>query len=584
MKSFKYYIALILLLGVITTTFSCRKNADVIEQEQEQEQNIKVTLDFTTLRITEGESKVIKASFNTSVTPKAEYSWVSLDPTVATVTSGPDYTATVNSKARGTTQIRLISPEGMVKALCQVTVEEKIIDDGIIRILAIGNSFSDDALEHYFHGLAKADGKKLIIGHLVIGGSSLQQHLQNATSNSPAYFYNKINVEGVKTSSGGYTINRGIIDEKWDYVSVQQVSNDAGIYSTYEASLPQFMTYIKSKVTRPNVKYILHQTWAYEATSTHTGFANYNRNQITMYNAIIDAVGKAKILMNADIVVPAGTAIQNGRTSYIGDNFTRDGYHLDLNIGRYTAACTWFEAVFGKSVIGNTYKPSELSDYKATLAQTAAHLAVLKPNEITELIDFKLPEPAGDLTKALYLAFGTASGTPNGWNRLTSPEQGATLVNMKDTDGTESSVGLTLLEGFYGYNAEGAATTTTDFNMPSAVSQPNLFGNTKIFGSKIVAQSKFRLSGLNKDKSYNICYFGSRMNVVDNRETEYAATGSNEVKVYLNVSGNTSNTACASNIKPNSSGEITITVTAGPNNNNANGFFHINAMRITPVL
>src|SRR5690606_7777061 len=227
-----------------------------------------------------------------------------------------------------------------------------------------------------------------------------------------------------------------------------------------------------------------------------------------------DAVGKAKTLVNADVVVPAGTAIQNARTSCIGDNFTRDGYHLDLTIGRYTAACAWFETIFGKSVIGNTYKPAELSDYKAQLAQTAAHLAVLKPNEVTDLADFKVPEPAAPLSKALYLAFGTST-TPTGWNRLSSPGAGATLVNMKDADGVETSVSLTLLEEFYGYNAEGAATTTTDFNMPAAVSQVSLFGNTKIFGTKTVPQSKFRLSGLDKSKTYNICYFGSRANVAD---------------------------------------------------------------------
>lgn len=582
MKSLKKYIALFFFLCVISSAFSCKKQDDPVNNQDETELN--VALDNTALTLIIGEAKVIKADFETGITPKGQYNWVSVDPAVATVTSNPDFTATITAKAKGSTQIRFVTAEGVVKALCLVNVEEEVVDDGILRILAIGNSFSDDAFEHNFPDLARADGQKLIIGHLLIGGSSLEQHVQNANNNTVAYFYNKINVEGVKTSAGGYTLLRGITDEKWDYISVQQVSGKSGLYNTFETDLPPLMAYIKSKVTNPNVKYILHQTWAYEATSTHADFANYNRDQMTMYNAIIDAVGRAKTLMNADVVVPAGTAIQNARTSYIGDNFTRDGYHLDLTIGRYTAACAWFETIFGKSVIGNPYKPAGLSDYKAALAQTAAHLAVLKPNEITELTDFKDPEPAGPLTKALYLAFGTASSTPTGWNRLSSSAEGATLINMKDTDATETSVGLTLTEGFYGYNVEGAVNTTTDFNMPSSVSQVNLFGNTKVFGSKIVAQSKIKLSGLDKTKKYNICYFGSRMNVTDNRETAYIANGTNEVKVYLNVSGNNSNTVCAADVQPNNNGEITITITAGPNNNNANGFFHINAMRITPVL
>ena len=51
-----------------------------------------------------------------------------------------------------------------------------------------------------------------------------------------------------------------------------------------------------------------------------------------MYNSIIDAVNKASKLVKIDHIVPVGTAIQNGRTSSIGDNFTRDGYHLSIGI------------------------------------------------------------------------------------------------------------------------------------------------------------------------------------------------------------------------------------------------------------
>ncbi len=50
------------------------------------------------------------------------------------------------------------------------------------------------------------------------------------------------------------------------------------------------------------------------------------------------------------MVIPAGTAIQNARTSSQGDTYTRDGYHLEQTYGRFTAACVWFEKLFGKDV------------------------------------------------------------------------------------------------------------------------------------------------------------------------------------------------------------------------------------------
>ncbi len=59
-----------------------------------------------------------------------------------------------------------------------------------------------------------------------------------------------------------------------------------------------------------------------------------------MYQAIADAVKKAAKVNKIKIVIPSGTAIQNARTSFIGDHLNRDGYHLDVKIGRYTAACT----------------------------------------------------------------------------------------------------------------------------------------------------------------------------------------------------------------------------------------------------
>lgn len=171
----------------------------------------------------------------------------------------------------------------------------------------------------------------------------------------------KIDANGNKTNTPETSIADALADEDWDYISFQQMSSNSGIFHTYVNPLPLLYKYVQPRATNPNVKYILHQTWAYSQDSSHKRFINYNNDQMTMYKAIIDAVGRAKYLAPIDIIVPAGTAIQNGRTSSIGDNFCKDGYHLDV-IGRYTAACTWFESLFNKSVIGNSFKPEALSD------------------------------------------------------------------------------------------------------------------------------------------------------------------------------------------------------------------------------
>ncbi|MDE6988694.1 MAG: DUF4886 domain-containing protein, partial [Bacteroides acidifaciens] len=220
-----------------------------------------------------------------------------------------------------------------------------------VRILAIGNSFSQDAVEQYLHELAEAEGISTIIGNMFIGGCSLERHVKNARENAPAYAYRKIGTDGKKREKGKMSLETVLADEDWDYVSLQQASPFSGMYETYEASLPELIEYVKARLPK-KTKLMLHQTWAYASTSKHSGFKNYNCNQLTMYQAIADAVKKAAKVNKIKIVIPSGTAIQNARTSFIGDHLNRDGYHLDVKVGRYTAACTWFERIFKRNVVG----------------------------------------------------------------------------------------------------------------------------------------------------------------------------------------------------------------------------------------
>lgn len=253
-----------------------------------------------------------------------------------------------------------------------------------VRILAIGNSFSQDAVEQYLHELAEAEGISTIIGNMFIGGCSLERHVKNARDNAPAYAYRKIGTDGKKREKGKMSLEAVLADEAWDYVSLQQASPFSGMYETYEASLPELIEYVKARLPK-KTKLMLHQTWAYASTSKHSGFKNYNCNQLTMYQAIADAVKKAAKANKIKIVIPSGTAIQNARTSFIGDHLNRDGYHLDVKIGRYTAACTWFERIFKHNVVGNPYAPEGLDEARKTVAQKAAHAAVKHPYKVTEL-------------------------------------------------------------------------------------------------------------------------------------------------------------------------------------------------------
>ena len=161
-----------------------------------------------------------------------------------------------------------------------------------IRILAIGNSFSQDAAESYLDDLAKADGVRLIVGNMYIGGCSLETHWNNALGNLAAYSYRKI-TEGDTVVLASQTLRTAIADEDWDVITFQQVSHTSGQLSTYFPYLTNLVQYVKSLATNPNVKFAMHQTWAYASNSTHSGFANYNNNQEQMYRAIVETVNNA---------------------------------------------------------------------------------------------------------------------------------------------------------------------------------------------------------------------------------------------------------------------------------------------------
>lgn len=257
----------------------------------------------------------------------------------------------------------------------------------IIRILGIGNSFTIDSLNNYLYELAIADNQPIVVAHLTIGGISLEDHYRNAELNKPLYQYVKKGQDGVPVYAENKSIEDAILDEKWDYISFQQQHGLAGQFHSYEKYLPALTVYAKSKSTNPEAVYTILQTWAFASDYPPSAdFNYYGNNQLTMFNAIVDATEKSSALVSPKmLVIPVGTAIQNGRTSSIGDKFCRDGFHLDIYIGRLTAACAVYEAISGNNVMNNSYIPDSIPDCDVKTAKQAAHFAVARPNEVTEM-------------------------------------------------------------------------------------------------------------------------------------------------------------------------------------------------------
>lgn len=277
---------------------------------------------------------------------------------------------------------------------CVFTYAERLI-----KVLAIGNSFSQDAVENYLWDLGKAADISFIIGNASIGGCSLSTHWNNASGNLPKYSFRKI-VDGQKTIMSNQTLEYCIKNEDWDYITFQQVSTKSGIPDSYFPYFPDLIEYVKGKVTNPDVKYAMHQTWAYPQATTKAEFKlNYNEDQMTMFNAIVTTVWNVAKKVGIEMIIPAGTAIQNGRSSHVNDiiangntvndNFNRDGSHLSHTLGRFTVSCVWYEALTGNSVLENKYELSNLSLFQVKIAKKAAHFATQAPKSVTNMQLYK---------------------------------------------------------------------------------------------------------------------------------------------------------------------------------------------------
>lgn len=450
-----------------------------------------------------------------------------------------------------------------------------------IRLLTIGNSFSQDAVEQYLYELGKEAGVHMIIGNVYKGGQSLEQHWEDLTQGNDVYEYRKV-VNGIRYNTPHALLPPIITDEQWDFISFQQASHYSGLTTTYEPYLSQLIQYTDSIKTGQDVRYGWHMTWAYSKDSNHGGFANYGRSQEAMFDSIRHAVQWTRSLHpEFSFIVPSGTAIQNARTTYLGDNMNRDGYHLDLKFGRYTAACTWLETLTGISPVGLKYKPEGVDEAAAHACQVAAHAAVQNPFEITELTSegFKAKNdiiPTG----LIKFNFGDDTEAPPSWNNL--KPQVRTYTWITDINNNVTGITLTNSDAFTGTNANGAGYTTTNMLMPPNVSQTCMWSYAEdSFGNvKAKKTCTLTLGHLNPDIKYDFTLFSSRQNCQDWRETAFTIQGKKTYTDSVEAANNISHTAQVKDVKPTKDGKIIITIAPGKRNNNKYKFYYLNAMTI----
>lgn len=252
-----------------------------------------------------------------------------------------------------------------------------------LRVLAIGNSFSCDAMAYLDELLLECGIKNVVLGNLYIGSCSLEHHWRNAETDAAVYSYFKSSprLHVMRLQKSKCRMSQAILDENWDIITFQQSSAFLGFSKSYEPYLTNLIAYVKGISKNPEMRLVWHMTWAFADGCRHKVFERYSRSSEKMYISAVRCVQDC-ILSHSEIdfVIPCGTAIQNARTGALASGLSRDGRHLSLRTGRYVCSLMWAslltEADLSKVSCKGILPGEEDAALKAVLSAKAEPFAV----------------------------------------------------------------------------------------------------------------------------------------------------------------------------------------------------------------
>lgn len=204
-----------------------------------------------------------------------------------------------------------------------------------MKILAIGNSFSMNATQ-YFNAITQALDAPASLINLYIPACSLEMHWNN---------YNNHTLYEEQEDASTYTLStlQDVLSrESFDIITLQQASDFSGMIESLSPYLDNLIKEIKYH--QPQALLYFHQTWSYDATSTHPAFPNYDCNTHTMMKAIQSLTNHVRDHYNLQII-PTGTAMHMVRLQKHPQSITKDGFHLENGANRILAALTWFDTL-----------------------------------------------------------------------------------------------------------------------------------------------------------------------------------------------------------------------------------------------
>lgn len=281
-----------------------------------------------------------------------------------------------------------------------------------LKILTIGNSFAGNVLSD-LPQMTKAAGKNVLFFGANPGGCSMERHagwvkLDEANPEDPAgkpypsnFMPGRLEDKGHK-----YSLREVLQAEKWNFVTIQQVSDTSFKPETFEPYATTLIDTIRKYA--PQAKIVVFETWAYR--EDYAGFKD-GLDQQKMFEGLTAAYEKLAADHGLQII-PVGYAFQKARATdkwhfqYPDPDFDyknpapgtipkqpgslnmgwgwftpptggKSTFVLDHKhgnaAGKLLAASVFYEALLGEDVQKNTFLPDKMDPADAADLRRIAH-------------------------------------------------------------------------------------------------------------------------------------------------------------------------------------------------------------------
>ncbi len=288
-----------------------------------------------------------------------------------------------------------------------------------LRVLMIGNSFSICVCKH-FPAIAEAEGVRLKLASLYIGGCPLRRHWENVeqAEADPEFRPYGLTLCGFDESDGMpdrevANANELLACGDWDVVTVQQASHESWDYANYQPFGHQLVEYIRR--VSPKSEVVIQQTWAYRADDPRIRpGGEWGFDQAGMADRVFTAYDRFAADEGIRRQIPTGRAVWISRrldpapfrpydetelkacrwpdlpsqaSDVVGKLFwrkdpetgemtiCRDSIHLNVR-GEYLQGLVWYGYLFGRDPAAVSYVSSEVGASDAQFLKNCAREAL----------------------------------------------------------------------------------------------------------------------------------------------------------------------------------------------------------------